>query len=165
MRSRANRANRIDEIPADPLDEDEQDEITKTLTHAASVQMKELSDIFGIICALAAIVCLVVAVGVVSNLSGRMHAVVASVLHYAARHLSLQLGSSQLIMEGVLLAMCLLPILLSWLTDGLNSEIHWSLSLGNLLTTVAAMLLRREQQSTRKAILDLHAAKYRYKSL
>ena len=55
MRSRANRARRIDEIPDDPLDEDEQEEIAKTLTHDASAQMKELSDIFGIICALAAI--------------------------------------------------------------------------------------------------------------
>ena len=165
MRSRANRARRIDEIPDDPVDEDEQEEITKSLTQDASAQMKELSDIFGIICALAAIACLVVAVGVVGNLRGRMHAVVASVLHYAARQLSSRVESSQVVVEGLLLGMCLLPGLLSWLADELDSEIHWSLSLGNLLTTVAAMFLRREQQSTSKAILDLHAAKYRYKSL
>lgn len=165
MKSRANRARGIDEIPDDPLDEDEQEEITKTLSYDASAQMEEIIDFFGIICAFAVMGCLIVAVGVASNLSGRMHAVVASLLHYAARHLSCRVEGSQLVMEGLLLGMCLLPILFSWLVDEPDSEIHWSLSLSNLLTTVVAMYLRREQQSTSKAILDLHAAKYRYKSL
>jgi hypothetical protein len=165
MRSRNHHARRIDEIPDDPLDVDEQDEITKSLTHEASAQMKELSDIFGIICALAVIGCLIIAVAVVRNLSGRIHAVVASVLHFAARHLSSRAESSQLVTEGFLIGMCLLPILLSWRDDESDSGIHWSLSLGNLLTTVAAIFLQRDHQSTSRAILDLHGAKYRYKSL
>ena len=154
----------MDEIPDEPLDEDEQDQITKTLAHDASTQMKEISDIFGVICAFAAIACLI-AVVVADSMRARAHAVVASVLHFAARRLSSNEKSSQFVMEGLLIGMSILPIPLSWLAGALDSEFYWSLSAGNLLTTIGAIFIRREYQSTNKAILDLRSAKYRYKSL
>lgn len=165
MRQRTNRPRNLDEIPDDPLDEDEQDEITKTLTHDANAQIKEMRDIFGVICAFAAIGCLIIAVGIADNMWTRAHAIAASVLHYAARRLSTREVMYQVIVEGLLVGMSLFPIPFLWLANALHSEIHWSLSVGNLLTTTGVMLLRRENQSTDKAILDLHAAKYRYKSL
>jgi putative exporter of polyketide antibiotics len=162
MRRRANRSNKTDDHLADPIDEDEQEEITRNLEHDASAQMKEINQIFATICAVASVGCLIVAIAVTrDDLTGRIHAVLAAAFHYLARQHSM---SSQL-NDAVVLGVALLPILLLLTIGADESEIHWSLSLGNLLTGVGVIYLRRENQSTTKAITDLNAAKYRHKSI
>jgi hypothetical protein len=164
MRRRAKQGNRIDENPVDFLDEDEQDEITRKLAEDASVQLKEMNDVFGIICIIASIGSLAISLLVANRILGKAHAALAAAFHYVVGRISARDTNSHLI-DAVIAGVSLVPIvLLSGFETG-DSDIHWSLSLGNVLTTVGAIFLRREKQATANSIKDLHDSKYRYKSI
>ena len=164
MRKRSNQSYKIDETPVDLLDEDEQDEITRTLAKDASVQLKEMVLGFRIICGIASIGCLAIAVLVANDIMGKAHAALAAGFHYLVGRISARDTNSHLT-DFVLAGGCLLPILLLSVFETSDSDVLWSLSLGNLLTTVGAIFLRRENETTANSIKDLHDAKYRYKSI
>lgn len=164
MRRRTNQGSKIDETPVDLLDEDEQDEITRKLADDASFQLKEMNHAFGIICIIASIGCLAISMLIANDILGKAHAALAAVFHYLVGRISTRDRNSHRV-DFVVAGVSLLPIVLLSVFETGDSDVHWSLSLGNLLTTVGLILLRRENQTTANSIKDLHNAKYRYKSI
>jgi hypothetical protein len=157
---------------ADPIDENEQDEIVKNINDDASAQMKEMIQIFGYICLVAAVACVVLGVTASTKVLG-VHAMVASGLHILARYLCSSTSATSFWRDAGLLVATVFPMLALFLllpamslsNYGAESEYHLSLTLGNLLTSVTCVFLKRDQNSTAKAISELHASKYSFKSL
>jgi hypothetical protein len=156
----------------DPIDENDQDEIVKKINDDASAQMKEMIQIFGCICLVAAVVCVFLGVTASTKILG-VHAMVAAGLHISAQYFCSATSATSVWRDMGLLVATLFPMAVLFLllpsmslpNYAAESEYHWSLRLGNLLTSVTAIFLKRDRNSTAKAIAELHTSKYSFKSL
>lgn len=156
----------------DPIDENEQDEIVKQIHEDAAAQMKEMIQIFGYICLVAAVACVVLGFSASVFMLG-VHAMVAAGLHILARYFGSTTRATSFSRDAGLLAAALFPMAMLFLllpamslsNYGAESEYHWGLTLGNLLTSVTSIFLKRDRDSTARAIAELHTSKYSFKSL
>jgi hypothetical protein len=139
MRRRAKQGNRIDENPVDFLDEDEQDEITRNslercissiegnercIWHHLHHRFNWLSCYFLACC---------------KSYTGQGTCRTGGCIPLRGRA-NLRTNTNSHHIDAVIAGVSLVPIvLLSGFETG-DSDIHWSLSLGNVLTTVGAIL-------------------------
>jgi hypothetical protein len=155
----------------EPLDEDEQEKVVNELEREASSQIGEMRQIFGGICLIASVGCLVLSIFTASETTVKIHGIYSSVVHFLAFRLSTLPSNCTSALwknERLLIALILVPIslLLLWFDkSALDTDLHWSLSICNLLTGLGSIFVGREARNTGKQISDLHASKYRFKSL
>jgi hypothetical protein len=150
------------DIPNEPLDEDEQEKIVHTLATEALKQMTETQRLFLIISSIAGSLCILVAASYSNGQKEITQALFSSAMYFSAP-LVLKEGKISHFLPHTIVMAALASLLFIWRAE--IDTLHGYLCFGNLIIVSGAVYLKLENNSTKKAIMELRASKYRYKSL
>jgi hypothetical protein len=145
------------------LDEQVQEEFASSLDKDANSQLVQFERAFGLVGVTVAVSVLTIPMVVGGIYWMWVHSVYSALLHCASV-VHVRKSNTDL----VLIVTVLLPIaiLLVFVKESMkNSEHHWGMALTNVVFGGGSIFLRRDRISTLQAIDEMHAAKYRYKSL
>ena len=167
------------------IDEDDQEKLVLSLQVDAIRQAEQFRRFFAVVCVFAILVTIAYPLlcrtycssqprlcWIHSAYSSILHGVIIALQYYVPLRgpqlgkITMEANTESSSRSAILLTAILitLPLLLGVLKNDAE-DFHLGLIIGNMVTFVGMLLLRWDAASTRRALEELHASKYKYKDL